>query len=117
MENPKFVSSYGPLTPVALENSGLLARYYGYATGGNDNWTLNGFWIGQWQCPSHQGSCFAIGIGGHRSIVSQVYAKFKKLSVASYYPRLDVPYKVGVSQTNIGDLLMVFKLSNQGYVN
>jgi hypothetical protein len=107
----KFLSDGGnplKLLPQYLEENGYLDKSFGYyQTGIVNNWTKNGGWIGQFDCPDGKGKCFGVGIVRNTSQVKPIINKYKSqaLQVFFPYPKL---YNPNVKSSE-GELLMIFR--------
>ena len=95
------------LYPKYLEFHGYLPKIYGFESGSANNWTQNGGWIGQWSCPSGQGSCFGVGIVGNINILKPIIEKFKSQSLQIFFPYPKL-YNKNIRKGS-GQLLIIFK--------
>ncbi|MEM3886805.1 MAG: hypothetical protein QXO82_07070 [Candidatus Methanomethylicia archaeon] len=103
--------SLSNLYPQYLESHGYLDKSFGYQTGAAKNWTQDGGWIGQWDCPDGKGKCFGIGLVGDINILKPIIDKYKPQALRIFFPYPKI-YNQNTKETN-GQLLMIFRASGQ----
>ncbi|MEJ2367828.1 MAG: hypothetical protein P8Z49_05650 [Acidobacteriota bacterium] len=96
-------SSATGLNPLAAEDAGFLAKFYGGypADAPNANWTPMGGWLGPW------GGDIGVGVTGSWTSIQPILKKYGKLAKTIYYPYPSA-LKEKKPLKSPGQLLLVF---------